>query len=504
MWYFSPPLYPHFHLSPGYPDDLNHLGTASLALCTPPAAAAADAPIAGDGGRSDQGRCVAASAMHAASLVRFRARPTSAAPPAKDALQPRRDAPKEATTELAAPPVGKKAAAAAVRDVALLRTAAEAGDVKAQYRLSVCFRVGDGVTASLPMAITWLHRSAEAGHAGAQNILGGCYLCGEGVAPNAMLAAAWFRRAAELGDASAQVNMGHCCETGSGVPVDSSQGVNWYRLAAGAGNADAMFCLGSCYERGTGVSADAAQAVAWYRRAARSGHAAASIGRCSEGGVLAGAAEVAAAAASRTCISPPDDDDDDEGDAVPSLIPVPASSSAAPVVATRVLDGLAPESLYAASVSRASAGAAFPGVLSVSRQVRVAARSCCAATVCCAALEVSFMLLLATRTVTCVGLSSCLLRSSSSPSAASRGCSPSLKARPVGTSRSSSRSSRASLSPHSASCCTAIHCSSCYPSRGGTRFAFTSTTVMGAVTSLSFFPRVRRCKRLRTRLKHPR
>ena len=90
------------------------------------------------------------------------------------------------------------------------KTAAEWGDVDAQYELGYCYYWGEGVEENKAAAVEWYRKAAEQGNAHAQNDLGVCYTNGEGVEENKVEAVNWYRKAAEQGFTEAQSNLGDC------------------------------------------------------------------------------------------------------------------------------------------------------------------------------------------------------------------------------------------------------------------------------------------------------
>lgn len=79
--------------------------------------------------------------------------------------------------------------------VPLLRTAAEKGNKKAQYRLGRCYEKGKGVQKDLNMAFSLYTKGAAQNHAKSQYALGRCYLRGKGVQADKTLAKKWFIKA---------------------------------------------------------------------------------------------------------------------------------------------------------------------------------------------------------------------------------------------------------------------------------------------------------------------
>lgn len=110
------------------------------------------------------------------------------------------------------------------------RTAAEAGDARAQYNLGVMHERGLGVTADAGRAADWYVRAAEQGLVQAQHNLGALYLKGEGVERNGIEAARWFGYAAEQGSLAAQINLAEIYLNGLDVGRDPVEAVTWFEI----------------------------------------------------------------------------------------------------------------------------------------------------------------------------------------------------------------------------------------------------------------------------------
>ena len=83
--------------------------------------------------------------------------------------------------------------------LAELRSAAEAGDRRAQYCLGVAFEEGRGVPANTRQAVKWYRLAAQQDDADAQLALGVAYAIGEGVERDYGQAYVWFSQAARHG-----------------------------------------------------------------------------------------------------------------------------------------------------------------------------------------------------------------------------------------------------------------------------------------------------------------
>ena len=89
---------------------------------------------------------------------------------------------------------GDSAAAAAI-----LQTAAEAGDPRAQTRLAWCFEAGRGVPRDLPAAARWFGKAAAAGDGEAMYALAVMHATGAGQAQDPVLSRQWLERSAAAG-----------------------------------------------------------------------------------------------------------------------------------------------------------------------------------------------------------------------------------------------------------------------------------------------------------------
>ena len=92
----------------------------------------------------------------------------------------------------------------AAHHAAVVRQAAEHGDVRAQRRLGYLYETGNGVNQDYAEAAAWYRRGAEGGDAEAQKNLAILYHEGRGVTKDLREAVKWYRRAANLGNAEAQ------------------------------------------------------------------------------------------------------------------------------------------------------------------------------------------------------------------------------------------------------------------------------------------------------------
>jgi TPR repeat protein len=152
-----------------------------------------------------------------------------------------------------------------------IKSAAEKGNIDAQFLVGLQYQVGDGVDRDPQAAASWFRRAAEAGNAEAQNALGQIYAKGGDIEPDPVEARKWLRAAVDQGNTDAAYHLGQVLAAGKPTADDRAEAVKWYERAADAGNVDAMCRLAECYARGLGRGADPVRALEWYRRAAESG-----------------------------------------------------------------------------------------------------------------------------------------------------------------------------------------------------------------------------------------
>lgn len=160
-----------------------------------------------------------------------------------------------------------------MKAVAMLRHAAEAGDVYGQYFFGSIYHRGYGVAKDEQVAISWCLKAAEQGLAEAQCVLGRQYQIGEGVTQDHKEAVAWYRKAAEQGHLLSQRTIGQCYKRGEGVSQDYAEAHSWFSKAAAQGDAEAQHLLGLMYANGQGVTPKMSEAAIWFRKAAENGHA---------------------------------------------------------------------------------------------------------------------------------------------------------------------------------------------------------------------------------------
>ncbi len=149
------------------------------------------------------------------------------------------------------------------------RTAAEQGNVEAQFRLGrLVHQGGDGLKQDLQMAAKLYETAAELGSVDAQNWLGYSYQHGIGLEVNEDKALEWYRKAADAGHAAAQNNLGLMYLTGKGTSRSLEKAFEYFSKAAAQEEPWGLNNLGGMYEMGWGTAKDRNRALELYKRAA--------------------------------------------------------------------------------------------------------------------------------------------------------------------------------------------------------------------------------------------
>ncbi|MBR2631213.1 MAG: sel1 repeat family protein [Bacteroidaceae bacterium] len=116
-------------------------------------------------------------------------------------------------------------------------------------------------------AIAKLRSAAEKGHKKAQYRMGRCYDKGYGVEEDHQMAFYWYSKGAAQNHAKSLYQLGRCYYKGKGTAVDYKKAVQYYTKAANQGSADGRFGLGKCYMKGRGVELDMEKAKSMFIKA---------------------------------------------------------------------------------------------------------------------------------------------------------------------------------------------------------------------------------------------
>jgi len=158
-------------------------------------------------------------------------------------------------------------------NLTVLRSAADAGDLRGLFALGNRFLHGQGVERDYQQALAYFRAAADQGFAPAQNQLGVMYERGLGVPKDYLGAMNYFRQAADQGYPLAQYNLGRLYDAGLGTRVDNQRAFDWFRKAANQGQPDAQDEVGFYYQRGVAAPQVFAWALDWYQKAASQGSA---------------------------------------------------------------------------------------------------------------------------------------------------------------------------------------------------------------------------------------
>ena len=154
---------------------------------------------------------------------------------------------------------------------AILKRAADAGNLEALAQLAEAMELGIGVPYDPQEALKLTQLAAKKGNQRAMVNLGNAHLTGINIKYAPDKAVEYFQKAAKSGYPPALRKLGECYSRGIGVEPDWKTAVDHYRSAASGGDEEACFLLGDCYEKGFGVTKNAAQAFYYYSQAADRG-----------------------------------------------------------------------------------------------------------------------------------------------------------------------------------------------------------------------------------------
>jgi hypothetical protein len=152
--------------------------------------------------------------------------------------------------------------------VADFRSAADAGDARAQYLMARLYAFGVNVPQDNDQALRWFQRAAASGEPRSRTDIGFRYETGNGVPQSLTEAIRLYRLAAAQGEVYALTNLGILYRDGNGVSQDYGQAMRYFRQAADAGHPQAMTHVGYLLSEGLGVPVNLVAALRWYRMAA--------------------------------------------------------------------------------------------------------------------------------------------------------------------------------------------------------------------------------------------
>jgi TPR repeat protein len=186
-------------------------------------------------------------------------------------------------------------------EIAKLKRAAEAGDIRSMHRLANRLEHSQEDTRDMERAIQWRKLAAMGGEPNAMFRLASCLEFGRGVPANSEEAEKWYRaaaanfhseattwverlerhraesdlRMARNGDIESLFRLGHRFLDGRGAAVDWKKASHCFLRAARSGHHGAMTELGACFQRAGGVGlvvSSPDEAKDWLTQAAEAGH----------------------------------------------------------------------------------------------------------------------------------------------------------------------------------------------------------------------------------------
>lgn len=166
--------------------------------------------------------------------------------------------------------------------------AANAGSPHGLYEVGEAYRLGEGVTKDVALAVQWLEKAVARENIEAMTSLGSIYLYNTKQFVRREEGVKWLRIAAEKDDLQAQVWLGEALAFGEdGLQPIPAEGQKWLKAAADRSSNRGFMGMARIYRDGVGVAADWRQADQWATKAMLKGHAPAAsfIGRMyAEGG----------------------------------------------------------------------------------------------------------------------------------------------------------------------------------------------------------------------------
>lgn len=155
---------------------------------------------------------------------------------------------------------------------AMLRKAADLGDMKAQTRLARLFLMPGTRDSNGPVGRYYAERAIAKGSEAAMVYLGKALIRGEVLEPDPDIGEVLLRRASDAGYASGSTALGVALIRDEIRPRFPDEGLQLLEAAAEEGSTAAMSALGFAYHTGRGLPQNDASASLWLQRAADAGH----------------------------------------------------------------------------------------------------------------------------------------------------------------------------------------------------------------------------------------
>ena len=155
----------------------------------------------------------------------------------------------------------------------LLNDAADKGNIKAYYALSVMYHDSASLTPNAELGMSWLIKAADAGEPRAQSQLGSLYLHGIFIKKDIEKSIYWYEKAISNGSNSARYNLAKIYINKVNItPQRLEKAISLYSTAAEQGDDDAKTALGNIYMYDTYSLKDGKKAFYWLNAAASNGN----------------------------------------------------------------------------------------------------------------------------------------------------------------------------------------------------------------------------------------
>jgi len=155
----------------------------------------------------------------------------------------------------------------------LLNDAADKGNIKAYYALSVMYHDSASLTPNAELGMSWLIKAADAGEPRAQSQLGSLYLHGIFIKKDIEKSIFWYEKAISNGSNSARYNLAKIYINKVNItPQRLEKAISLYSTAAEQGDDDAKTALGNIYMYDTYGLKDGKKAFYWLNAAASNGN----------------------------------------------------------------------------------------------------------------------------------------------------------------------------------------------------------------------------------------
>lgn len=158
-------------------------------------------------------------------------------------------------------------------DIALIKKAAETGNVEAQNQLGMVYANGNGGYLDYKEAFIWIKKAADSGHTQSLRTLSWLYANGFGIEQSDEKAQDTSIKLADKGDAKDQYFLASLYQTGLyGMQPDSEKMIAWYYKSALQHYARAQYALAKVILKGVDIEPNDEMAFQWLSLAVMNGH----------------------------------------------------------------------------------------------------------------------------------------------------------------------------------------------------------------------------------------